>query len=297
MIEDYIQYAYDSNKNKVKIIDAIKGDKYYCNCGGELIVKAGKIKIKHFAHKFNSICNRESWIHKECKNILLKNKKINYFDKQLNKVVLLEFDDVILEKAINDFRPDAIGYKDGKQYAIEFRYTHKIDNYKRNKIKLANIFCIEVYTYFFNLDNIQNELENNINNKTIIYNPFYTIDEEIRLAIKDYISKLKKSNEIISELENEINIKNKQINELKNEVRKINQLLLEAEIEAQSKELIYTHKEELINAIIYNQTQIQCEYYKQLDNGLHLFKNPILDIIIAVSEDTSIIYFNKFEKK
>lgn len=60
-------YEYAKNEHGVftHIDDAIKGRCYSCvECGEQLIIKEGSKKRKHFAHKSNSNCDGESYIHK-----------------------------------------------------------------------------------------------------------------------------------------------------------------------------------------------------------------------------------------
>ena len=50
--------AKDSNNEIVWIEDATKGNKYFCpECNGECILRDGKIKSKHFAHKSLKDCD------------------------------------------------------------------------------------------------------------------------------------------------------------------------------------------------------------------------------------------------
>lgn len=59
------EYASDENGVCTHINDALKGHCYKCiNCGEVLIIKDGSDRRKHFAHKNNSNCDGESYIHK-----------------------------------------------------------------------------------------------------------------------------------------------------------------------------------------------------------------------------------------
>ncbi|MBO7489891.1 MAG: hypothetical protein J6T88_06410 [Bacteroidales bacterium] len=69
-------YEYANNEHGVytHIDDAVKGHRYSCiECGEPLIIKDGSKKRKHFAHKSNSNCDGESYIHKIWKK-RIKNK-------------------------------------------------------------------------------------------------------------------------------------------------------------------------------------------------------------------------------
>jgi len=72
-----ISWAYNSNKKLIGICDAIKepNEKYRCiNCNSELIVKNGKIRAAHFAHKIK-VCNHETYLHKLAKLFFYNNYK------------------------------------------------------------------------------------------------------------------------------------------------------------------------------------------------------------------------------
>ena len=59
------EYAKNESIAFTHIDDAINGQYYSCiGCGEPLIIKDGSIKRKHFAHKSNSNCDGESYIHK-----------------------------------------------------------------------------------------------------------------------------------------------------------------------------------------------------------------------------------------
>ena len=65
----FYSYALDKDKKYINIKDAIKGNAYYCPCcGAPMIIREGKIKRKHFAHKANTEnCSYESYLHKLAK--------------------------------------------------------------------------------------------------------------------------------------------------------------------------------------------------------------------------------------
>lgn len=52
MAELKYTYALDKNENCIGIGNAQKGIEYRCpHCKGEMVVKEGSIKVKHYAHK------------------------------------------------------------------------------------------------------------------------------------------------------------------------------------------------------------------------------------------------------
>ena len=122
---------------------AVKKVDYTCQCGEVVRIRGGEIMSNHFYHINETECCNESIIHKAYKSVFLNEKKI-LLPYDYNKTSLIEFDRVELEKKINDFVPDAIGYIGDKKYLIEFAKTSFIGERKLKKIKDANLFCIEV---------------------------------------------------------------------------------------------------------------------------------------------------------
>lgn len=274
-----VPYGIDSNKNIVKIAKANPKQIYYCNCGSELIVKNGNIYSKHFAHKNSENCTPESWIHKEFKNTLFKNKKLLYYDNVLNKDVLLEFDEVILEKNINDFRPDAIGIIGNKEYIIEFRYTHKVDVKKTNKIKLSNLFAIEIYTYFFDYetDNVSFLLENTIRNKKVINDPFIDVNK----VIEKYKENFNKHLQNISNKKDAETISLKmQIANLEKELRK-----------EKLKQIKYKRYGKIFDELNKDK-EIKFKYVLEHPTGYHLFDNEYLELKLLVDQEYSYLKIN-----
>ena len=73
------EYAKNERNAFTHIDDAITGQYYSCiECGEPLIIKDGSKKRKHFAHKSNSNCDGESYIHKIWKWRLKEKFYINY---------------------------------------------------------------------------------------------------------------------------------------------------------------------------------------------------------------------------
>lgn len=66
--QDFI-YSLDRVGHLINAEEAIKGDKYYCPCCGDIMIpRQGKIRRWHFAHKSGSHnCSYESYLHKIAK--------------------------------------------------------------------------------------------------------------------------------------------------------------------------------------------------------------------------------------
>lgn len=116
--------AYNENKQPIILfqllpyqeLDLLKAQKYFCpQCGEQVIIKAGPIKIPHFAHKRQTKCDqlfseRESVMHLTGKEHLykwLQSKKVS----------------ASLEAIIPQLRqrPDVLATVKNKQYALEFQ--------------------------------------------------------------------------------------------------------------------------------------------------------------------------------
>ena len=74
-----IKYSYCLNEKKELThisnvtIENKHNQTFYClECGNEMIAKIGKIKIPHFAHKSETACNGESYLHKLAKTKIRK---------------------------------------------------------------------------------------------------------------------------------------------------------------------------------------------------------------------------------
>ncbi len=76
--------AYTQEGHLIKAANAHKGQSYICpNCNLELILRRGKIKRPHFAHKTLSVnCTPETALHYKFK-ILLKEKIQQHLESKL----------------------------------------------------------------------------------------------------------------------------------------------------------------------------------------------------------------------
>ena len=61
--------AFDEKDNLVRIDDVNRDYRYFhsykcISCGKPLIAKMGDIKVHHFAHKYDSVCDKDKYLHK-----------------------------------------------------------------------------------------------------------------------------------------------------------------------------------------------------------------------------------------
>jgi hypothetical protein len=179
---NFINFAIDIDNNLIDIEKAIIGKEYYCiECGSQLNIRNGEIRIKHFYHLNTVVCDSESYLHKVYKKVLENCKKIYYYDYFLGKPKTLIFDTIILEHRIGDFIPDCYGVvqKDCNDYSeaeviIEVLHTHKVDYKKLKKIENYNIFCIEIEArQFQTIKEIENYITSENYCRKVLYNPFF----------------------------------------------------------------------------------------------------------------------------
>lgn len=173
IIEGKLTHIKDINKGQVLICPL---------CGEELILKDGKIMIKHLAHKSDTKCGGESEIHKLVKQYIyanIENIKINKHKIDLNYDNLTLYGEeklkVIGRKiehlVTNGYRPDLLFKLEGNYYvAYEICYKNKKD---KNKLKdtLSNCNLNQVYEIEVTLEDIENmDLDLILSKSKLIYN-------------------------------------------------------------------------------------------------------------------------------
>jgi hypothetical protein len=174
-----IKYKYARNsENRIVYIedlertDDIKQEVFTCiSCGNLLIPKLGKIRQKHFAHKYVQNCSEETYLHRLAKLVFAQEyqscldrkepfyieleigRRCNAYEKYFGKVCCLEsiyktFDltkryvKLDVEKKDGDFVPDIlISNKLGtKKIFIEIAVTHQITQKKvQSKLEIIEI--------------------------------------------------------------------------------------------------------------------------------------------------------------
>ena len=155
MKDAYLTYAFNQEGKLVHVDSVPNGDKCGCRCpacGCALRAKNGGDGIKmvhHFAHQPGSDCEGavESAMHLLAKRILQETKCLflpGRFDWQSGEVC--HFDRVEEESYDKEtgLRPDCVGYYGDKILWVEFKYTHAVDEEKKQKIISARIDCVEI---------------------------------------------------------------------------------------------------------------------------------------------------------
>lgn len=83
---DFYSYALDNENHLINAAEAEKGPDYFCpSCGEKMILRKGKQRRPHFAHKVNTKhCSYESYLH-----IIAKKQICKYFNE--SPVFMIEF--------------------------------------------------------------------------------------------------------------------------------------------------------------------------------------------------------------
>lgn len=154
--EPKITYALNPEGELVHIDTVANG--YSCNCtcagcGEKLNARNNGDKNQHhFAHKENTGKNcYEVTLHLRSKDIIKNNKKVcspaydgGYYKHQSE---ILNFVEVEVEERndYSDMQPDLVGVtEEGKRIFIEIRYSHKVDEKKKEKLRKRTEICMEI---------------------------------------------------------------------------------------------------------------------------------------------------------
>ena len=256
-----IPFAYDAAGTIYDYTTAKKGIDYHCTCGEVVRIRGGAVIRNHFYHVNPVECSSESIIHQAYKEVLLRSKKL-LLPRKYNGQLLIEFDEVILEKRIADFIPDAIGIKAGQKYLVEFANTSYIHERKLSKIKRANLFCIEV-SISPNVESIE-EIESHMvaeqYSKRIVHAPTWREVEVYKAQL------LKRYNSKVAELER------KQEEEMKK----------------------LTEYASALNSLV-KYKSIGLEYLQDTQNGALMFVNKHNGLVAFLNENGSLrISLDKF---
>lgn len=158
-----IPYAYSSNKIPISPEVAEKGQDFSCPlCDSEVILKRGKVRRPHFAHKSDTTCSGEGVRHKVAKQMVylmyrrsidtpmisigISRKCPNCSKYAIHSQGRTGYDDdVKCEVDVGRHRVDIALFRGGKPaYGIEIRDTHPVDDAKWDAFKKLGFPCIEV---------------------------------------------------------------------------------------------------------------------------------------------------------
>lgn len=157
MNEFKVPFAFDENRTLFNAEAAVKGPKYFCPaCGNEIILRKGKIKIAHFAHKAIDSCSRETVIHKTAKYLVhsaitnwkmgnssspLVKRKCNICHTTIEQPIPDKVESAIIEYRLpcNFVADVALMAQEQAAAAIEIRVTHAVDELKSTSISVPFI--------------------------------------------------------------------------------------------------------------------------------------------------------------
>ena len=152
-----IPYGIDSKGRLCSAERAKKGEEYFCPvCSGQIILKRGKVRRSHFAHKPDSGCSQETVVHKTAKLLIQEVVRAWKAGKGNPPILLRECDicgglkeqklpekveDALLEYRLSEGVIVDVGLlvKGRVQAAVEVKVTHEIDEEKLRKMSIPFI--------------------------------------------------------------------------------------------------------------------------------------------------------------
>lgn len=157
-------------------------------CGAVLVARKGEQKIHHFAHYNSEECAHgfETAIHIAAKDLLENRKEftiphlvaklheLDFEDHLIAESRVVKFDNVYLEKVVDNIVPDVLVEIGSKKLLIEIAVTHYVDEEKQVKIENLGISTVEVDLNFlkkdFNFKDLEFYLIRDTSCKKWIYN-------------------------------------------------------------------------------------------------------------------------------
>lgn len=158
MNELRIQFGLDADGNIIAAENAVKGKAYFCPaCSERVVIKAGKIRAKHFSHPSASNCNHETVLHQTAKHLIIaaiennaKNSRVinlhdkcaECYDNHVIELIPTTFSHAGMEIRIDNYICDIVGYKRPEgRLAIEIFATNKLEDIKAKNL---GVYWIEL---------------------------------------------------------------------------------------------------------------------------------------------------------
>ena len=150
-----LTYAYNQDGNLVHVKSVPNGNGCGCtcpNCGEALCAKNGgdeSKRIYHFSHQSGIECEGavESVMHLLAKRVLQETKCLLLPGRFVWQSSEARHFDRVEEECYDKetgLRPDCVGYYGDKKLWVEFKYTHAVDEEKKERILSAHIDCVEI---------------------------------------------------------------------------------------------------------------------------------------------------------
>jgi hypothetical protein len=152
-----VPFAIDDEQRLCKPAAAERGKNYFCPaCRESIVLRRGKIKIPHFAHKASENCNQETIVHKTAKLLVQTaiqewksgrgspptlHRACQICGVPVNQSLPEKVNGAILEYRLADgsVADVALMVGDVTQAAIEIRVTHKVDEAKARRLPVPFI--------------------------------------------------------------------------------------------------------------------------------------------------------------
>lgn len=144
----------DGVARHVTAVTGLPGGPFTClDCQERLTLRRPANKRAHFAHLSDSLCTGETALHLYAKELLAQRRTLTLpalilQDEGLSEIVFktgsYEFEQVLPERNLGTFQPDAIVLYKGAELAVEFLVSHAVDAEKRAKVLERNISMVEI---------------------------------------------------------------------------------------------------------------------------------------------------------
>ncbi len=176
-------------------------------CGERLLAKKGEKNVQHFAHLPGSECasGAETALHLAAKQLVADKGwirlpalpvSVGRSDPQCGNFVahkvfghgeVWRFDRVVLEQAVGELRPDAVGYIGDDAHGVEIHVTHEVDGDKQASLARLALPAIEVdlaalVGKVFTFDALEAAVISSEENKRWLFHPRRTEWEAMLLA-------------------------------------------------------------------------------------------------------------------
>ena len=171
-------YAY-LNGQIVSANDVELSQGFHCiSCYGPMIIKRGRRRKTHFAHKANACnVNSESALHLISKEIICQFEEFILKDPRTGKFKKVDGFEATKESTIGSIRVDVLLTfpKTNKKLAIEIAVTHKCDEQKVLNFKSSHLPAIEINLSRidkegFSLSDVKSEILSELRNPNWLYN-------------------------------------------------------------------------------------------------------------------------------
>lgn len=162
-----------------------------------MLAKKGEVLSPHFAHAAGADCigGAETALHLAAKQVLLDARRIRLpaltVEASRNDPVCglysasrtyhepkdWHFDAVEAEATVGSLRPDIAGMVNGARCAVEIHVTHAVDAIKQEKLRRAELPCIEVHLadlvgQVWSLEQLGQQVVERLDNKSWAFHPF-----------------------------------------------------------------------------------------------------------------------------